>query len=411
MRLILFIILSFPILNPGFGKTIRVSPGTSVPSIKAALRLASNGDSILVSKGSYKEQNIVIEKSVFLVGIDRPVLDGENKYEILTVKANFVIIDGFDFMHAGKSSYIDLAALKVIDASDVLIKNNYFENSFFGIYCQQSTRTVIYKNTLRSNAKDEINSANGIHCWKSDQLKILQNTISGHRDGIYFEFVTNSTIEHNNSFNNIRYGLHFMFSNYDQYIANSFRENGAGVAVMFSNHITMHRNIFSENWGNAAYGILMKEISDGDVEGNIFNRNTVGIYLEGSNRISMKHNHFDDNGWAIKMQASCSDNKVEENNFTSNTFDVATNGSLVLNKFSGNYWERYEGYDLNRDGKGDIPYRPVSLYSMIVERNPATLMLFRSFMVDLMDRAERIIPGFTPEDLKDDEPKMRMIRF
>jgi len=411
MRLILLIILSFPILNPGFGKTIRVSPGTSVSTIKAAMRLASNGDSILVSKGVYKEQNIVIEKSVFLIGIERPVLDGENKYEILTVKANFVIIDGFDFMHAGKSSYMDLAALKVIDASDVLIKNNYFENSFFGIYCQQSTRTVIYKNTLRSNAKDEINSANGIHCWKSDQLKILQNTISGHRDGIYFEFVTNSTIEHNNSFNNVRYGLHFMFSNYDRYIANTFRENGAGVAVMFSNHITMHRNIFSENWGNAAYGILMKEISDGDVEGNIFNRNTVGVYLEGSNRINMKRNHFDDNGWAIKMQASCSDNKVEENNFTSNTFDVATNGSLVLNKFSGNYWERYEGYDLNRDGKGDIPYRPVSLYSMIVERNPATLMLFRSFMVDLMDRAERIIPGFTPEDLKDDEPKMKMIRF
>lgn len=411
MRLILLFILSFSLLNKGLGKTIPVSPGTTVSTIKAAMRLASNGDSILVSKGVYKEQNIVIEKSVFLIGIDRPVLDGENKYEILTVKANYVIIDGFDFMHAGKSSYIDLAALKVIDASDVLIKNNYFENSFFGIYCQQSTRTVIYKNTLRSNAKDEINSANGIHCWKSDQLKILQNTISGHRDGIYFEFVTNSTIEHNNSFNNVRYGLHFMFSNYDQYIANTFRKNGAGVAVMFSNHITMHRNIFSENWGNAAYGILMKEISDGDVQGNIFNRNTVGIYLEGSNRINMKHNHFDDNGWAIKMQASCSDNKVEENNFTSNTFDVATNGSLVLNKFSGNYWERYEGYDLNRDGKGDIPYRPVSLYSMIVERNPATLMLFRSFMVDLMDRAERIIPGFTPEDLKDDEPKMKMIRF
>ena len=149
---------------------------------------------------------------------------------------------------------------------------------------------------------------------------ILQNTISGHRDGIYFEFVTNSKIENNNSFNNVRYGLHFMFSNYNMYIANIFRDNGAGVAVMFSNHITMHRNIFSENWGNAAYGILMKEISDGEVEGNSFSRNTVGIYLEGSNRIMMRHNHFDDNGWAIKMQASCNDNLVEENNFTRQHF-------------------------------------------------------------------------------------------
>jgi len=411
MRLIFIPILCLFGYFSAIGKTIPVSPGTKITTIKSALILAENGDSILVSKGVYKEQNIIIDKSIFLIGTGRPVLDGEDKYEIITIKANFVIIDGFNFVHAGKSSYMDLAALKIIDAKDVLIKNNSFENSFFGIYCQQTTRTIIYKNTLYSNAKDEINSANGIHCWKSDQLTILQNTISGHRDGIYFEFVTNSKIENNNSYNNVRYGLHFMFSNYNMYIANTFRDNGAGVAVMFSNHISMHRNIFSENWGNAAYGILMKEISDGDVEGNIFSKNTVGIYLEGSNRIMMRHNHFDDNGWAIKMQASCSDNLVEENNFTDNTFDVATNGSLVLNKFRANYWERYEGYDLNRDGKGDIPYRPVSMYSIIVERNPATLMLFRSFMVDLMDRMERLIPGFTPEDLKDDEPKIKMIRF
>ena len=270
---------------------------------------------------------------------------------------------------------------------------------------------VIAQNILHSNAKDEISSANGIHCWKSDNLQIIQNTISGHRDGIYFEFVTGTTIEKNNSYNNVRYGLHFMFSSHNLYRSNTFRDNGAGVAVMYSNHVTMQRNIFSENWGNAAYGILMKDIIDSEVEGNIFTRNTVGIYLEGSNRINMKANRFDDNGWAIKMQASCTDNLITENNFTSNTFDVATNGSLVLNIFKGNYWERYEGYDLNRDGTGDIPYRPVSLYSMIVERNPATLMLFRSFMVDLMDKAERIIPGMTPEDLKDDEPRMKMIRF
>ncbi len=411
MKLNFIVILCFFVFDTAIGRTIPVSPGSKIPTIKSALLIAENGDSILVSKAVYKEQNIIINKSVFLIGIGRPVLDGEDKYEIITVKANFVIIDGFNFVHAGKSSYMDLAALKIIDAKDVLIQNNFFENSFFGIYCQQTTRTSIYNNKLYSNAKDEINSANGIHCWKSDQLNILQNTISGHRDGIYFEFVTNSKIEKNNSFNNVRYGLHFMFSNYNKYIANIFRANGAGVAVMFSNHITMHRNIFSENWGNSAYGILMKEISDGDVEGNSFSRNTVGIYLEGSNRIIMRHNHFDDNGWAIKMQASCNDNLVEENNFTANTFDVATNGSLVLNKFRSNYWERYEGYDLNRDGKGDIPYRPVSMYSIIVERNPATLMLFRSFMVDLMDRMERLIPGFTPEDLKDDEPKMKMIRF
>lgn len=410
MRLSLSFIFIFICLTAS-ARIIRVGKGMKETTIKAALHIAADGDTIMVEKGIYKEQNINIEKSVYLKGIGFPELDGEDKYENVTIRTNFVIVEGFHFTHAGKSSYNDLAALKIIGSRDILIMDNLFTNSFFGIYCQNVSRVVLAGNILHSNAKDEISSANGIHCWKSDNLQIINNTISGHRDGIYFEFVTGTTIRGNNSFNNVRYGLHFMFSSHNLYKSNIFRDNGAGVAVMYSNHVTMQQNTFSENWGNSAYGILMKDITDSEVEANLFTRNTVGIYLEGSNRINMKSNKFDDNGWAIKMQASCTDNMITGNNFTGNTFDVATNGSLVLNTFKGNYWERYEGYDLNRDGTGDIPYRPVSLYSMIVERNPATLMLFRSFMVELMDKAERIIPGMTPEDLKDDEPRMKMIKF
>jgi nitrous oxidase accessory protein len=78
-----------------------------------------------------------------------------------------------------------------------------------------------------------------------------------------------------------------------------------------------------------------------------------------------------------------------------------------LNTFHNNYWDKYEGYDLNHDGTGDVPYRPVSLYSMIVERNPVTMMLFRSFMTGLLDEAEKTIPGLIPGNLKDDAPKMK----
>ena len=61
---------------------------------------------------------------------------------------------------------------------------------------------------------------------KAIDLQIIANTISGHRDGIYFEFVTNSIIWRNISTKNIRYGLHFMFSNDDAYITNVFKNNG-----------------------------------------------------------------------------------------------------------------------------------------------------------------------------------------
>lgn len=172
----------------------------------------------------------------------------------------------------------------------------------------------------------------------------------------------------------------------------------------------MQQNTFQENWGAAAYGILLKEISDSRIGQNRFVRNTVGIYMEGTNRIMIAQNVFDNNGWALKIQASCSDNTVTRNNFMGNSFDVATNGSLVLNSFNNNYWDKYEGYDLNRDGVGDVPYRPVSLYAMIAERNPVTMMLFRSFITTLLDKAEKTIPGFIPENLKDNQPRMKAFK-
>jgi nitrous oxidase accessory protein len=262
---------------------------------------------------------------------------------------------------------------------------------------------------VKGNTVDEVNSGNAIHCWKSDGITIRNNNVSGHRDGIYFEFVTESIIEDNLSTKNLRYGIHFMFSNNDTYRRNTFRSNGAGVAVMFSKNVTMIGNHFEESWGAGAYGILMKEISDGRVEHNTFLRNTVGIYMEGTNRINVSNNIFKGNGWAMRVQSSCENNTITGNNYFGNTFDVGTNGELQLNKFTSNYWDKYEGYDLNKDGYGDVHYMPVSLYSMIVEKIPSASLLLRSFMVSIMDKAERLIPSITPVELKDEKPLMKAL--
>ena len=81
----------------------------------------------------------------------------------------------------------------------------------------------------------------------------------------------------------------------------------------------------------------------------------------------------------------------------------STNGSLVLNKFNANYWDKYEGYDLDHDGSGDVPYRPLSLFSIIIDNNPIAMLLYRSFMVNLLDKTEKLIPSITPEDFRDDQ--------
>src|SRR5690606_5216493 len=105
--------------------------------------------------------------------------------------------------------------------------------AFFGIHFLNSSYSWIENNQLQANGIGEHEIGNGIHLWKCNNIAIDNNTIKGHRDGIYFEFVTKSRISNNRSERNIRYGLHFMFSHNDEYYNNSFINNGAGVAVMY----------------------------------------------------------------------------------------------------------------------------------------------------------------------------------
>eukprot|EP01136_Pigoraptor_vietnamica_P024433 Opistho-1_new@77467 len=409
MKYLLFIFCLLTLANDLQATTRQVGKNREFATVTAAIHAAKTGDTVLVSAGLYREQNLIIAKKIVLKGTGYPVLDGKKKYEVISIKTDGVVVEGFRIIHSGVSSIEDMGGIKIYDSRDVVIRNNILEDTFFGIYVQYGKHCIIENNRITAYALEEQQSGNGVHCWKSDSLQIIGNTVSGHRDGIYFEFVTNSVIWRNTSFRNIRYGLHFMFSHNDAYIANHFTHNGAGVAVMYSHGVKMYSNVFEENWGDAAYGLLLKEISDSYIDGNTFIKNTSGIYMEGASRIHMQKNEFRNNGWGMKIQASCMDIEVTKNNFIGNTFDVGTNGSLVLNTFNSNYWDKYDGYDLNKDKVGDVPYRPVSMYSMIIEKNPPAMLLFRSFITTLLDKTEKVLPSITPEGLKDNLPQMKRL--
>ncbi|MBK8699701.1 MAG: nitrous oxide reductase family maturation protein NosD [Saprospiraceae bacterium] len=391
--------------------TLQVGRGKKYSSIKSALEVAHNGDTVMVFPGDYREGNIIIKKAIVLTGINRPLLDGLKKSEVLSIKSDSVTVKGFRVVRSNFSTLEDPAAIKVYDSNYVVIEDNILEDNFFGIYIQYGRHCAIKNNVIKAYGKDEQMIGNGIHCWKSDSLLIIGNNVSGHRDGIYFEFVTNSLIWRNVSHFNIRYGLHFMFSNNDAYISNVFKNNGSGVAVMFTKHVRMFNNHFMENWGDASYGLLLKEISDCHILGNKFTKNTAAIYLEGVSRAEISRCTFEENGWGMQIQASCMDNHIFDNDFIRNTFDVSTNGDLVLNSFYENYWDKYEGYDLNKDKTGDIPYHPLSLFSMIAESNASAMLMYRSFVVMLMDRTEKIMPSITPDNFVDNQPRMKRVNL
>ena len=387
--------------------TLVVSPAGPYRTITAAAAAAPPHAVVIVTAGEYREPTIVLTRPLMLQGRPGAVLDGESAREILRVEADSVTIRDLILRNVGTSYVDDRAAITVEDATHCTITGNRIENAFFGIYLANAGWCLIEGNVLRGEKGRETASGNGIHLWYSKEIEIRDNDVRGHRDGIYFEFVEDSRVEGNHAEANLRYGLHFMFSDRCSYRNNVFRANNAGIAVMYTKHVTMERNTFEDNRGTAAFGLLLKDITDSRVADNTFRRNSVGIFAEGMNRTEVENNVFAANGWALKLMANSEDNLFSGNEFAGNAFDVATNSRQNFSTFRENWWDRYEGYDLDRDGYGDVPFRPVRLFSWLVERNAPSLVLLRSLFVSLLDLAERVAPVITPAGLIDERPLMQ----
>jgi len=387
-----------------------VGPDEEYRTVSEAVAAAPAGAHVLIRAGTYREaERIVLSAPITLEGEPGAVLDGESSGQILEIRADSVTVRGLTFRNVAPSFVEDRSAIKVEVANHCVIEDNVLEATFFGIYLANSGGCRIAGNVLRADQARESASGNGIHLWYSKNVEITNNDIRGHRDGIYFEFVENSRVTGNVSEENLRYGLHFMFSDNCTYRLNRFAENGVGVAVMYTEGVVMEENDFARNWGNAAFGLLLKDIRDSVLQGNRFLGNSTGLYAEGANRLQVVGNEFRENGWAVKIMANTEDASFTRNNFVANSFDLATNSRRTWSEFDGNYWDEYSGYDLDRDGVGDVPFRPVRLFTILVEQNEPTLVLLRSFLSGLLDMAEAVLPLLTPETLHDERPSMQPI--
>lgn len=393
-----------PAASAGQGAVHRVGPGGS---LSAALQAAADGDRIVVEGGVHTETPYRVERAIVLEGRGGAVLDARGQGSVLVVTSPEVEVRGLTLRNAGFSSVLDHAGVVVEGSRDCLLEELVLEDNYFGIHLSKVDGCRVRRNLLRASGTREATSGNGIHAWDTRGLVVEGNRIEGHRDGLYLEFVRDAELRDNESRRNLRYGLHFMFSDGSVTAGNTFRENGAGVALMYSRRIELQGNRFLHNQGPATYGLLLKDVTDGRVVDNRFLRNTVALFSEGCDRMLFQGNRFEGNGWGVKIMSNSQHNRFVGNDFVENAFDVVTNSRRNPNEFEGNYWSRYRGWDLTRDGFGDVPHRPVRLFALLVERTPASMILLRSPFVDLLDVAERVLPVLTPETLVDPRPSMR----
>mgnify|MGYP001261756338 FL=1 len=153
-------IFTFLINNLCSGKDISVCSVCGYKTVKSALENSSDGDRIIIKKGYYRENNIIVDKRVQILGEDNPVIDLEFINQGFIVRKDSVIIRGLEIRNIKVSYVQDLSAIKVENSSGCTVENNILYNTFFALYLANSDNCLVKGNKISGFAQTESSSGN-----------------------------------------------------------------------------------------------------------------------------------------------------------------------------------------------------------------------------------------------------------
>jgi len=407
-------------------------------SIAAVLAMAAPGDTVRIAAATFGE-NLVITVPVVLTGPEGPtaqtgpadpaghvrsvisggaspadftsraipLIRGGYLSNVVHVLAAGTVLDGLHISEAGPHLTKDLACV-LVEADSVTVRNCLITESLHGIYVKGGNGTVITGNRVEGRLDlIEADRGNGIHLWNSRGNLISGNEILHARDGIYFSFAHETHIA-DNHIHHVRYGLHYMYSNHNSFTDNLFELNVAGAALMYSEDISFTRNTFARCRGFRAYGILYQSMANVTAQSNLVLDNSRGIFMNNSNGNLLEFNDVVDNDLAVQLNGGCDDNAFLRNNFINNLsellLDVSDRQTQWADATGGNYWSRYTGYDLDRDGIGDVPFSIQNVFQIMESRAPEVRFYLLSPAAKILELAEQTLPILNLGDVQDPRP-------
>ena len=378
-------------------------------SITSVLAEASAGDTVRLLGETYRE-NIVVDVPVTLISDRAATIRGGYESNVIHITAPGTVVDGLHISEAGPHLTKDMACI-LVEADDVTIRNNRVSEALHGIYVKGGNRVHILGNTIEGRLDlIESDRGNGIHIWNSTDNRVEDNEIFNVRDGIYFSFA-NSTEILRNHIHHVRYGLHYMYSNNNSFRENLFENNVAGAALMYSEDIEFERNTFARCRGFRAYGILLQSMARVEARSNLILDNSRGIFMNNTNSSTFVRNDVVDNDLAVQLNGGCDGNLFHNNNFIDNLtellLDVSDRETKWASEESGNFWTRYRGYDLDRDGIGDRPFVIQNVFQVLESDVPEVRFYLLSPAAELLRAAEETLPILRLGDAEDPRPLMQ----
>lgn len=378
-----------------------VSPRGPFTAVAAAIGAAGAGDTVYVEAGTY-DGPLSIDRPLSIIGLGGPVIRGPGRGHIIEATAP-VHIEGLVLRGSGDRMDTEDAGIMVRDGP-ARILDNELDDVLFGIYLKEAPGSEVRGNRVRGKPLPLSRRGDGIRLWQSPGSNITGNRVEKVRDVVIY-FSDRLTVR-DNIIADGRYGLHYMYSHDNVVSGNRFERNDVGAFIMYSRGLVLERNVFADSRGTSGIGLGLKDADDITARDNLLLGNGAGIHLDNSPSAMATPNRLDGNRLllndvGIRMLPSVRGNDISGNTFQGNLrpAEVAggtRTGQAAQNRWAGNFWSAYAGFDENDDGRGDTPFVHARLADELLSRYPGLRLFEGSPALRLLDLLAHFFPLLEP---------------
>ena len=396
--------LWFCLVSPLFAAEIGVPAGDG---LGAAIAGAEPGDVLILAPGLHRGP-VVIDKPLVLDGLGKARIDAGGHGSVIRVTGEDVVIRNVTLTGSGSSHQdIDSGVQMTREARRVLVENNHIEGNLYGVDIHGARDSIVRGNTIIGRQDQRMNQrGNGIYVWNAPGAVVEENDIRYGRDGI-FTNTSRKNIFRNNLFRDLRFAVHYMYTNDSEVSGNVSIGNHLGYALMFSDRIKVTGNL---SLRDRSHGIMLNYANNADVIGNLVRGGTEKCtFIYNAHKNLIAGNRFEGCDIGIHFTAGSERNAITGNAFLGNRNQVKYVGTRDVEwslDGTGNFWSDNPAFDLNGDGIADSPYRPNDLMDHILWSQPAAALLTGAPAVQLIRWSQSSFPATLPGGVVDSFPQI-----
>lgn len=384
-----------------------VAPGEPIQPLLDAL---PPGATIRLAQGRHVGP-LRIERPLALLGEAGAVLAGPGTGSVVVVSAPDVRIEGLEITGSGLDTpAMDSAILLTQAAVRARVRSNRLVDNLFGVYVHGAAASVIENNLISGRRDLRLSEAgNGVAIWNAPGAQVIGNAIRHGRDGIFVKTSSHNVFA-NNTFDELRFAIHYMYTNDSRIVGNRSRGNHVGWAIMYSDRLEIRDNVSD---GDRDHGLMLNSTNRSQVVGNVVRGGREKcVFVYAANDNLLKDNWFEGCPIGIHFTAGSERNTITGNAFVGNRNQVKYVGTRYLDwvhEGRGNYWSDNPAFDLDGDGIADRPYRPNDVVDAILWTLPAAKVLVNSPAVQMVRWAQARFPALYPGGVVDSAPLMRPV--